>query len=285
MKSSSTKISSNRRPKEASWKRLDYNRSSEERKKEIPNVLEGSDSDASNGTSNPSVLSLDPDIAVTKQESGKIIDGNQESGDINRRSQKSGEIIRGSQKSGKIIHRNQESGDKISESQESVEIIRGSQESGKIIDGNQESGDKIRGSQGSGEIICGSQKSGEIIEENQESGEKIRESQESSGSEDGKMENVEVEVVVDFLRRACFQAVSSSDLDIRSKKLLDALIKNLILELKPLGKERSGSNELLWLKMRIGLLCFFLGIIILVSALLLLDFGDGNSFPGSITPT
>ncbi|XP_077219512.1 uncharacterized protein LOC143853679 isoform X1 [Tasmannia lanceolata] len=216
MKSKNSQKSANRRTKEALPEWLESNPSLEERQIEIMNILAELHSD---------VLSLDPDIAVTEQESGEIIDGNQESGE------------------------------KISEIQES------------------------------GKIILGSQKSGEKIDGNQGSGERIREIQESGGSDEGKMENVEVEVVVDFLRRACFQVVSSSDRDILSKKLLDALIKNVILELKPLGEERSGSDELLWLKMRIGLLCFFLGIIILVSVLLLRDFGAGNSFPGSITPT
>ncbi|XP_077219513.1 uncharacterized protein LOC143853679 isoform X2 [Tasmannia lanceolata] len=206
MKSKNSQKSANRRTKEALPEWLESNPSLEERQIEIMNILAELHSD---------VLSLDPDIAVTEQESGE----------------------------------------KISEIQES------------------------------GKIILGSQKSGEKIDGNQGSGERIREIQESGGSDEGKMENVEVEVVVDFLRRACFQVVSSSDRDILSKKLLDALIKNVILELKPLGEERSGSDELLWLKMRIGLLCFFLGIIILVSVLLLRDFGAGNSFPGSITPT
>ncbi|XP_058076565.1 uncharacterized protein LOC131225137 [Magnolia sinica] len=106
----------------------------------------------------------------------------------------------------------------------------------------------------------------------------------SGGSEVFKTENVDVQVAVDLLLAARFQVLNSPNVDLRSKKLLDCLIKSAIEPLGWLPEEQDRFYGLLQAKVWIGLLCVFIWIVS-VSVVMDRDARTGTGFPGMPPPT
>lgn len=73
-----------------------------------------------------------------------------------------------------------------------------------------------------------------------------------------KTGSVELEIVVDILKRNRTQVLNSADVDPQSKKILDALIEIVIEEFYNRPKERDRFAELVSIKIQIVLLSFFL---------------------------
>ncbi|OMO58478.1 hypothetical protein COLO4_34592 [Corchorus olitorius] len=73
--------------------------------------------------------------------------------------------------------------------------------------------------------------------------------------------SVEVEIVVDFLKQARKQALSSVDMDKKSMKVLDALISFIIDEFYTLPQERDKLPQVVLGNANVGYLCFWLSII------------------------
>ncbi|XP_057957334.1 protein SINE3 [Malania oleifera] len=103
----------------------------------------------------------------------------------------------------------------------------------------------------------------------------------SGESEDSKIGSVEAELVVNHLRQARSQVWNSSDADIGSKKLLDALIKIVIEELNASPEERDWFAELVTAKARIA---FLLLVLWFLCILLAFSFTSGvrRSFDGPL---
>ena len=75
------------------------------------------------------------------------------------------------------------------------------------------------------------------------------------------MNSLKVEGVVKNLQESMFQVLHSADIEPRSKKILDALVKMVIEEFYSLHEERNIVVELFSKKIRIVLLCFVLGML------------------------
>ncbi|XP_058083274.1 uncharacterized protein LOC131231179 [Magnolia sinica] len=104
------------------------------------------------------------------------------------------------------------------------------------------------------------------------------------GSEVFKMENVDIQVAVDLLLAARFQVMNSPNIDLRSKKPLDCLIKSVIELLDRLPEEQDRFYGLLQAKVWIGLLCVFMWIVS-VSIVMDRDARTRTGFPGMPPPT
>ncbi|OMO53479.1 hypothetical protein CCACVL1_28607, partial [Corchorus capsularis] len=76
-----------------------------------------------------------------------------------------------------------------------------------------------------------------------------------------KTGSVEVEIVVDFLKQARKQALSSVDMDKKSMKVLDALISFIIDEFYTLPQERDKLPQVVLGNAQVGYLCFWLWIV------------------------
>ncbi|GAV71700.1 hypothetical protein CFOL_v3_15190 [Cephalotus follicularis] len=78
---------------------------------------------------------------------------------------------------------------------------------------------------------------------------------------DDSFDVLEAEIVANFLKKARPQVLSSVDVDTRTKKLMDALIRTVIDDLYVVPEERDWITELVEVKTHIVLLCFLLWII------------------------
>ncbi|KAE8076656.1 hypothetical protein FH972_015292 [Carpinus fangiana] len=87
-----------------------------------------------------------------------------------------------------------------------------------------------------------------------------------------KIGSVELEIVVDILKRNRTQVLNSSDVDPQSKKILDALIEIVIEEFYNRPKERDRFAELVSIKIQIVILFFFLWMLAMAVAFF---FGSG----------
>ena len=87
-----------------------------------------------------------------------------------------------------------------------------------------------------------------------------------------KIGSVELEIVVDILKRNRTQVLNSSDVDPQSKKILDALIEIVIEEFYNRPKERDRFAELVSIKIQIVILFFFLWMLAVAVAFF---FGSG----------
>ncbi|XP_010268100.1 PREDICTED: uncharacterized protein LOC104605162 [Nelumbo nucifera] len=77
-----------------------------------------------------------------------------------------------------------------------------------------------------------------------------------------KMGNVEAEISVDCLEEALSRILNSSDVDARSKKIVNALVRIVINDVCHLPEEQEKLSELAWAKVRIGFFfCVLLWII------------------------
>lgn len=88
-------------------------------------------------------------------------------------------------------------------------------------------------------------------------------------SEVSKTESMDVQIIVEFLRRAGIQLSDSYDVDQRSKNILNALIKIVIKDLYNLPEEKEDQvSELVSAKVRIGFISFLMWIILVLVILL-----------------
>ncbi|XP_031251642.1 protein SINE3-like [Pistacia vera] len=92
--------------------------------------------------------------------------------------------------------------------------------------------------------------------------------------------SLEREVVANLLKQAQNQVSNSNDIEARSKRLLDALVKIIVEELYTVPEEKDRFNELVLAKIRIVLLLFLIWIIVM-SVVLFFNSGAGGSFSGS----
>ncbi|KAJ8619397.1 hypothetical protein MRB53_027926 [Persea americana] len=106
----------------------------------------------------------------------------------------------------------------------------------------------------------------------------------SGGSSGSRTENVEVQVAVDLLLQARDQVVNSVDVDRRSKKIVDDLIKSVIDPSDLVAMERERFYCRLREKVYIGLLSFFV-CVASVSVVVLRDSMTGMQFPDTNRPT
>ncbi|KAJ0006724.1 hypothetical protein Pint_30211 [Pistacia integerrima] len=93
--------------------------------------------------------------------------------------------------------------------------------------------------------------------------------------------SLEAEVVANLLKQAQNQVSNSNDIEARSKRLLDALVKIIVEELYTVPEEKDRFNELVLAKIRIVLLLFLIWIIVM-SVVLFFNSGAGGSFSGSL---
>ena len=95
-----------------------------------------------------------------------------------------------------------------------------------------------------------------VTTENDEPGKLAMNLYRSSELDSSKNRSVEVEIVVDFLKKARSQALNSVDVDTRSKKLLDALLSIIVDEFYAQPEKKDRFAELIAVKKQIVLLCF-----------------------------
>lgn len=103
----------------------------------------------------------------------------------------------------------------------------------------------------------------------------------SKAVDNSKFESLEAEIVASFLRKAKSQLSNSANMDARSKKLLDALIKIVVEDLRGVPDKRDRFVHLLGAKTRI-VFCCFLSCALPVLAVLLFSSGEQNSFNGPL---
>ena len=89
---------------------------------------------------------------------------------------------------------------------------------------------------------------------------------------------VEAEMVVNHLKQARIQVMNSASTDLRSKKLLDALINVVIEEFNVLPEEKDQFAEIVAMKTRVVLVSFLLWILV-VSVIFLFRSRVQSSFP------
>ncbi|XP_057476066.1 uncharacterized protein LOC130764041 [Actinidia eriantha] len=89
---------------------------------------------------------------------------------------------------------------------------------------------------------------------------------------------VEAEMVVNHLKQAQIQVMNSASTDLRSKKLLDALINEVIEEFNVLPEEKDQFAEIVAMKTRVVLVSFLLWILV-VSVIFLFRPRVQSSFP------
>ena len=88
---------------------------------------------------------------------------------------------------------------------------------------------------------------------------------------------VEAEMVVNHLKQAQIQVMNSASTDLRSKKLLDALIRVVIEEFNVSPEEKDHFAEIVTMKTRVVFLSFLLWILV-VSVIFLFRSGVRSSF-------
>ena len=88
---------------------------------------------------------------------------------------------------------------------------------------------------------------------------------------------VEAEMVVNHLKQARIQVMNSASTDLRSKKLLDALIRVVIEEFNVSPEEKDHFAEIVTMKTRVVFLSFLLWIVV-VSVIFLFRSGVRSSF-------
>ncbi|KAJ0075955.1 hypothetical protein Patl1_34628 [Pistacia atlantica] len=93
--------------------------------------------------------------------------------------------------------------------------------------------------------------------------------------------SLEAEVVANLLKQAQNQVSNSNDIEARSKRLLDALVKIIVEELYTVPEEKDRFNELVLTKIRIVLLLFLIWIIVM-SVILFFHSGSGGYFSGPL---
>ncbi|XWS08479.1 hypothetical protein CRYUN_Cryun40dG0005600 [Craigia yunnanensis] len=79
-----------------------------------------------------------------------------------------------------------------------------------------------------------------------------------------KTGSVEVEIMVNLLKQARLQALNSIDMENKSKKVLDALIKSTINDFYSLPQEKDKLPELVSRKAYVGFLCFLLWVVVVL---------------------
>ncbi|XP_050265243.1 uncharacterized protein LOC126709173 [Quercus robur] len=100
-----------------------------------------------------------------------------------------------------------------------------------------------------------------VTTENDEPGKLAMNLYRSSELDGSKNRSVEMEIVVDFLKKARSQASNSVDVDTRSKKLLDALLSIIVDEFYAQPEKKDRFAELIAMKKQIVLLCFVFWIL------------------------
>ena len=103
------------------------------------------------------------------------------------------------------------------------------------------------------------------------------------GATTDEMNLLKVEGMVKNLRESMFQVLHSADIEPRSKKVLDALVKMDIEEFYSLHEERNIVVELFSKKIRIVLLCFVLGMLAVSAGLFV--FSDVQGYDHGPPPT
>ncbi|XP_007035837.2 PREDICTED: uncharacterized protein LOC18603679 [Theobroma cacao] len=79
-----------------------------------------------------------------------------------------------------------------------------------------------------------------------------------------KIASAEVEIVVNLIKKARLQALNSVDMENKSKKVLDELIKFIINEFYSLPQERDKIPHLVSRNAYVGFLCFLLWIVVVL---------------------
>ncbi|KAE9455082.1 hypothetical protein C3L33_13000, partial [Rhododendron williamsianum] len=105
---------------------------------------------------------------------------------------------------------------------------------------------------------------------------------ESKGNDD--IVPVEADMVVNHLKLARTKLMNSTDVDVSSRKLLDALIKTVIEEYDGLHEEKDQFAELVTMKRRVVFVCVVLWILV-VSVIFLFRSCGGRSSFGEPLPT
>lgn len=96
---------------------------------------------------------------------------------------------------------------------------------------------------------------------------------ESKGNDD--IVPVEADMVVNHLKLARTKLMNSTDVDVSSRKLLDALIKTVIEECDGLHEEKDQFAELVTMKRRVVFVCVVLWILVVSVIFLFRSCGDG----------
>ncbi|XP_016433811.1 uncharacterized protein LOC107760296 [Nicotiana tabacum] len=102
-----------------------------------------------------------------------------------------------------------------------------------------------------------------------------------SQSSDVKIGFVEAEMAVKYLREAQMQLVNATDVDVRYKKLLDAVVNTLVEEFYGLPEDKDWYNTLISKKFHVVTLAFLLWIIAIFIGLLFRS-GGKQSFYGPL---
>ncbi|XP_042492699.1 uncharacterized protein LOC122072196 [Macadamia integrifolia] len=120
-----------------------------------------------------------------------------------------------------------------------------------------------------------------IVEENQEIGSgSIVDFNGTVDCDTPKTGSIDVGIAVDFIREALFQASSSPIVDLRSKKILDSVVKIVIDDMYGFPEEKVPSPDVMSNKLRTGFLYFLLGLVpVSVVAVALSNLFAGSSFP------
>lgn len=103
---------------------------------------------------------------------------------------------------------------------------------------------------------------------------------ESKGNDD--IVAVEADMVVNHLRLARTKLMNSTDIDVSSRKLLDALIKTVIEEYDGLYEEKDQFAELVMMKWRVVFVCVLLWILVVSVIFLFRSCGGRSSFNGPL---
>ncbi|KAL3505614.1 hypothetical protein ACH5RR_030996 [Cinchona calisaya] len=97
----------------------------------------------------------------------------------------------------------------------------------------------------------------------------------------GRSCSIEAELVVKHLREAQLQILNARDMDLQSKRVLDALVNLVVEEFIQLPEEKDQFNDLVVRKGNFLLMSFFLWIL-LVSAIFFIFSASQRSFSGAI---
>ncbi|KAK6794199.1 hypothetical protein RDI58_007652 [Solanum bulbocastanum] len=98
---------------------------------------------------------------------------------------------------------------------------------------------------------------------------------------DVKFGSIEVEMTVKYLREAQLQVVNATDIDIRYKKLLDAVMNTVVEEFYGLPEDKDGNNAIVSKKFHLVTLTFLLWIIAVFIGFFFHS-GENRSFYGPL---